>query len=204
MAAERKQRVAHLLSGKTQPILSPQQPVVAVAGGLLPGKRGLLPGRAGQDEPVQSLERTFRFIAKPDREPVEQLRMARHAAHFPEIIRRVTEAASEVVMPHTVHDAAPGEHIPFVGEPERERGTAGGFVGGIGDGQRARHSGNAAEGAGADEFTGPAQFTAREQADRARLRRGLEVLAIRREIPGHGIDKLWRGQCGERALIFQF
>ena len=138
----------------------------------------------------------MRLVAEPHGEPVEQLRVGRRAAHFPEVVRRVAQAAAEVVMPHAIHDAAPGERVAFVGEPARERGAARGFVAGIGERKIAGQVRQITECAGTDEVGGLIDVAAREQMDRARHRRGFEA-AIGRKIARRGIDELRRGQGRE-------
>jgi hypothetical protein len=54
------------------------------------------------------------------------------AAHATEVIRRVAQAASEMIVPHTIRDAAPGERVLLIGDPVRERRTALGFIAGMG------------------------------------------------------------------------
>ena len=105
-------------------------------------------------------------------------------------------------MPHAVHDAPPGQHVAFVGQPARERGTARRFFIGIGDEEFRRQSGNAGERARPDQITRFVQFAAREQVDRPRFWGWLEALALWREIPRRRIDQLRSGQRGHGALVF--
>lgn len=75
-AAHGKDAVAHCLRIQPRPVHAPEQAVVGInrRGGRT-GGGGLPVGGAGDDEFVQGLDRSFGFIAEPDRQPVEQFRM---------------------------------------------------------------------------------------------------------------------------------
>ena len=72
-------------------------------------------GRVFLDDP--SFQRAFRIVSKPDRQPIQQLRVRRLAAHPSEIIGRITKSTAKMVMPHAVHDASPSERIVAMGQP---------------------------------------------------------------------------------------
>ena len=54
--------------------------------------------------------------------------MRRTPAHSAKIIRRLDEAAAEMIVPHAVHDGTPRQRIVRVDEPPRQRGAARAFV----------------------------------------------------------------------------
>src|SRR5690606_18426323 len=76
-------------------------------------------GSAGHDELMQPFE-GLSSIPKLGREPVEQFRMARLAAHSAKVVGSLHDRTAEMVLPYPVHDAAPGERIFGVAQPKRE------------------------------------------------------------------------------------
>ena len=71
-------------------------------------------------QPVELLERAP-VVPEPNRQPVEELGVRWLSTHAPEVVRRVDEAAAEVVLPHAVDDRPPGQRVVPVGDPPRER-----------------------------------------------------------------------------------
>ena len=89
---------------------------------------GLPVGGAGDDQPVQLLERAgvheFAAVAELGGEPVEQLRVRRQRAHPAEVVRRLDDPPAEVVVPDAVDDRPPRQRVPLVDDPLRQRGAA--------------------------------------------------------------------------------
>jgi hypothetical protein len=77
---------------------------------------------------VQLLQVAAEIFTEGHRQPVEQFRMTRFGAHAAEVVRGFDEASTEVMLPHAVHDAAPGERVVFVRDPLRQSGAAVGFI----------------------------------------------------------------------------
>ena len=123
--------VAVAVGVEAQAIHAPEQTVVAVElCCVVAVLADLAIGGAGDDEAMQMFQGAG-AVAQFGREPVEQFRMRRCAAHAPEITRGVADAATEMIMPHPVSDAAPGERVLVIGDPIRERSTALGFIAGV-------------------------------------------------------------------------
>ena len=57
------------------------------------------------------------FLHEAARQKIEELRMGRRFAQFPEIARRGHNATTEVILPHPVHDDPAGEGIVGPGDP---------------------------------------------------------------------------------------
>ena len=63
-------------------------------------------------------------VTQLDREPIEQIGVRRKAAHFAQIVRRVHDAPTEVIVPESIRDRAPGEDVLLARDPVRERQSA--------------------------------------------------------------------------------
>src|SRR6266849_4545384 len=77
---------------------------------------------------MEFLERTLRFVAEPDSQPINQLRLRRGSTHPAKIARRIAEAAAEMVVPDTVYHTAPSQNILRMCQPVRQCRTALGLV----------------------------------------------------------------------------
>jgi hypothetical protein len=116
--------VAHRLSLELAPVLPPEILIARIdCLERIDAKRGLPVGRGIHDQPVQRLERAA-AVAKLGRQPVEQFGMRGSRAHPAKIARGGHDPLAEVVVPHAVHDAPPGERILRIGEPAGERRAA--------------------------------------------------------------------------------
>src|SRR5207253_8548508 len=124
LSAERQHRVAQLFGAEANAILTPQEAVVSVDGHALIRERGLFPCLTRQDELMESFERAFGLVTKPDRQPIQQFRMAWKAAHFSEVIWCLHQPASEMEMPDAIHNTAPSQNITIVCEPIGKSGPA--------------------------------------------------------------------------------
>src|SRR5262249_50516865 len=49
-------------------------------------------------------------------------------AHSAEVVRRIDEASTEMIMPDPVDNGPPGQDVPWVGHPPGQSGTAAAFV----------------------------------------------------------------------------
>ena len=54
--------------------------------------------------------------------------MRRCAAHFSEVIRCIDDAVAEMIVPHTIDDAAPRQWVFRIGNPFSERSATCPFV----------------------------------------------------------------------------
>ncbi len=116
-------RVAQRLGIETLAIGAPQEAIVGVDCRVSGVARGRLAvDRAHHDQLVELLEGAA-AIAELHRQPVEQLRMRGQRAHVTEIVGRVDDSGSEVIMPDAIDDGSPGEHVVRVGDPAREIGA---------------------------------------------------------------------------------
>ena len=114
---------------ETGAVHAPEEAVVAIlegGGGAVGG--ALAVGGAGYEEAVELLKRAVSFVAEPDGEPIEELRVGGWAAHFAEVGGGIDEAGAEVILPYAVDDGAPGEDVLGIGEPVGEGGAAVAFV----------------------------------------------------------------------------
>src|SRR6185503_11285573 len=146
---------------------------------------------AGHDETMEPFERAA-VIAKPQSQPIEQLRMRWCSAHMPEVVWGVDDAATEMIMPDSVHDTAPRERVVTVNQPLSQRRAARTLI------LHRRHTETGCnalhtfEGARRGFLAGTANVAAMQNMDQPWFA-GRLVPAIRLEITGRGEDKLrWR------------
>ena len=88
----------------------------------------LLPGSRRQDQSVQFFQ-AVATVAKPDGEPLQQLRVRRPAAVEAQVVRSVDQACAEVVMPDAVNDDSREERVVFMSDPRSELAPPLGFRG---------------------------------------------------------------------------
>src|SRR6185295_13001212 len=82
------------------------------------------PGVAGEDEPVQFLERPVGVVDEPIGEPVQEFRVSGCGTHEAEVAGGADEADAEVLLPDAVDDDARGQWVIRAGEPLGEAETA--------------------------------------------------------------------------------
>ena len=214
-AAGRKHRVAQRIGVELARVRAPEQGVSAVDclgclhgglhgfvhGGGVVHARSLLVCSARHDQLVQRLDRAVHVVTECRREPVEELGLRGLGAHAAEVVRRVGDRAAKVILPHAVHDRAPGERIARIGQPMRERGAARGFVVVWRELELCRKQrGERGQRRGLDDLAWRCHLTAREHADLARLaatRAGADECP-RARVHRARVDELGRGQRGER------
>ena len=68
-------------------------------------------------------------------EPVDEFRVTGGASHASEVVGSMAEAATEVIVPDPVHDAAPSERVVWGGNPISEGGPTGLLLLGMGEGE---------------------------------------------------------------------
>ena len=123
-AGDEQHRVAHRFGLEFATVCAPQVAVVGVHFLESGHARGILAiRRAGHDQLVQRLER-LTAIAELGGQPVEQFRMRRQPAHAPEIIRRLDQTSTEVILPDSIDGRTPGQRIVASRQPLREGGAA--------------------------------------------------------------------------------
>ena len=67
-------------------------------------------------------------VPKPYRQPIDQLRMRWFSPHASKVARSVAQALTKMVVPSSVHDAAPGQNVFSMRNPIGKCGSAGRFT----------------------------------------------------------------------------
>ena len=89
----------------------------------------LLPALATSDsDTAKCFERSTAF-QKGRCEPIEQFRVGRFSSHVPELVGRIDDPPTEVVVPDAIHDRTPCEDVVRIGEPAGQRSSPCPFVG---------------------------------------------------------------------------
>src|SRR5437868_3805445 len=90
-------------------------------------------------------------------------------AHAAEIVGRFDEAATEVILPDAIDEAAPGQWMARISQPEGERFAASAFAGVAGKIESRRQTGDCRKRARADFLALVAEITASQDMNRARF-----------------------------------
>ena len=119
-------------------------------------------------------------VAELGRQPVEQFGMSRLRAIAAKVVGRVDDSTSKVVVPKTIGDRTPGEHVARAGEPIRQRSPAAPFVVGIRQREFGWKAGHTRERAGTDRLAGLLDVASPQYGDRSRCMRLNPVDSLRR------------------------
>jgi len=181
-----------------QAVHAPEETVVTIELCCVVAVLAALPIRgAGDDEAMEMLQGAS-IVAQFTREPVEQFGMRWHPAHSTEIARGIADAATEMIMPYAVRDAAPGERVLVIGNPIRECGAAFRFVTSVRFGETCGQCRHRAERAALCVTYGLVELAAFQNVhDLGPGHRGRRAFAHGQQHIGLltcGIDERWRGQ----------
>src|SRR5262249_25605352 len=122
--------------------------------------------------------------------------MRRLRAHVAEIVRRIDDAAAEMIVPNPIDDGAPGERIPRIADPKCQGDAAAALVLWIVELEPRFEGADAFECAGFGFGAGLVDVAALEHVDLARLAGGPKA-PVRFEVTSGRIDQFHGRQCGE-------
>ena len=127
LSADGQDGVADFLGFQSPAIHSPQKLVVSINRFCIGvALRSLTIRGTGDDQTMQILER-LTILQEVARQPVEQFRMAGLLAHAAEVVRRIHNRATEVILPDSIHDRTPGQRMIVLSDPLCQRRAASRF-----------------------------------------------------------------------------